>query len=315
MSKKTTFERLAGAVGLAFLDVGARNGVSNDLAPLGRGVRYTGLEPDIEECSILNSAADKPSNVEYVPLALSGCQKHFMLKLYRQRGCSSALNARKEYAEKFSRGDYFAVDGEVVVFGERLDDVIAEKKIVSPAFMKIDVQGMEEEIFQGAPAALSSSLVGIRTEVSFVRLYENQPLFAEIDQALRPYGFVLMSFIEMHEWRRSTKTKFPKLSSGRVQYSRGQLVHADVLYMLDPDLLPSGTEEEIQRLVRLGLVAICYEQLDHAQVAFGKRAVREYCELQVGEDPLEMIAYHSKKLARRKIARRLFALASAGALR
>jgi hypothetical protein len=238
-----------------------------------------------------------------------------MLKLYRQRGCSSALNARKQFAEKFSRGDYFAFDGEVVIHGERLDDVIAEKKIVPPAFMKIDVQGMEEEIFQGAPVALSDSLVGIRTEVSFVRLYEDQPLFAEIDQALRPYGFMPMSFIEMHDWRRSTKIKFPKLSSGRVRYSRGQLVHADVLYMLDPDLLPTGTEEEVLRLVRPGLVAVCYEQLDHAQAAFEKRAVREYCRMRVGEDPLEIIACHSKKLARRKIAMRLLSLASGGAVR
>jgi len=303
---------LAKAVGMVSLDVGARRGIGNDLDLLGSGVHHFGLEPDLEECGILNADPDKPSNVSYLPLALSDGEESFVLNLYSQRGCSSKLTARKEHGDKFSRGGYYIHEGQVSVPAMKLDDAVSENKIPPPSFMKIDVQGMEAEVFRGASSALSGSIVGIRTEVSFVQLYEGQPLFAEIDQLLRPYGFVPMRWIELHEWRRSTKLKYPRLSEGQIPYSRGQMIHGDVLYLLDPETLPCESEEEIKRMVWLALVSICYGHFDHAEVVLKNSVVREYCNSLVGEDVLVAMQGCSQSLARKFKIERLLSRLSFG---
>jgi len=69
----------------------------------------------------------------------------------------------------------------------RLDD-IAEMADVD--FLKVDVQGAEILVFQGALECLKSALV-VDVEVDFIPLYKNQPLFADVDAFLRSCGFML----------------------------------------------------------------------------------------------------------------------------
>ena len=60
-------------------------------------------------------------------------------------------------------------------------------------FFKIDVQGAELAVFQGGERVLRNALLA-QTEVEFVELYENQPLFADVDILLRSYGFQFHTF-------------------------------------------------------------------------------------------------------------------------
>jgi len=63
----------------------------------------------------------------------------------------------------------------------RLDDV---RDADDAAYLKLDVQGAELDVLRGAQRLLEQILV-IQTEVEFVPMYLGQPLFAEVDQALR----------------------------------------------------------------------------------------------------------------------------------
>ena len=69
-----------------------------------------------------------------------------------------------------------------------LDSVISNLAIESPLFVKIDVQGYELNVLRGAAATLPMIDILI-VEVSFTRLYENQPLFEDINKELRKYQF------------------------------------------------------------------------------------------------------------------------------
>jgi FkbM family methyltransferase len=69
----------------------------------------------------------------------------------------------------------------------RLDDIA---EIGDVDFLKVDVQGAEILVFQGALECLKTALI-VDVEVDFIPLYKNQPLFADVDSFLRARGFTL----------------------------------------------------------------------------------------------------------------------------
>jgi FkbM family methyltransferase len=78
----------------------------------------------------------------------------------------------------------------ITVSVARLPDIIDLSNLSRPILLKIDVQGGELEVLQGAEAGLSL-IDMIYCEVSFVQLYEGQPLANEITNYLSEQGFAL----------------------------------------------------------------------------------------------------------------------------
>lgn len=72
----------------------------------------------------------------------------------------------------------------------RIDDVLPVEKLNAPVLIKLDVQGFELEALKGMPNLLSSAQ-WVYVEVSFMILYEGQPLADEIIYWLRDQGFSL----------------------------------------------------------------------------------------------------------------------------
>ena len=85
----------------------------------------------------------------------------------------------------------------ILVATERLDSQLEAAAILRPSMLKIDVQGGELGVLQGA-SKLIDVIDHIYLEVSFVELYENQPLFAETDAFLRSCGYRLRGVANAH---------------------------------------------------------------------------------------------------------------------
>jgi FkbM family methyltransferase len=71
----------------------------------------------------------------------------------------------------------------------RLDSLIEPARFDAPVLLKIDVQGGELAVLQGAERILESIHV-VLVEVSFVELYKDQALADEVWQHLRGHGFL-----------------------------------------------------------------------------------------------------------------------------
>lgn len=71
-----------------------------------------------------------------------------------------------------------------------LDSALATDGI-TPDFIKIDTQGSELAILQTSPVSVGSAF-GAEVEVEFLPLYENQPLFEDVQRFMRMEGFQLM---------------------------------------------------------------------------------------------------------------------------
>ena len=87
---------------------------------------------------------------------------------------------------------------EVDIF--RLDDLIStlELNIEQPTLLKLDVQGYEKNVLQGAEKTLES-IDYIALEATFVQLYENQPLFEELHEILHMIDFELVAPLDVNE--------------------------------------------------------------------------------------------------------------------
>jgi FkbM family methyltransferase len=81
-----------------------------------------------------------------------------------------------------------ANESKISVQIKKLDDVLSYDKIKSPYLVKIDVQGFEDKVINGGKNIIRNAEY-IITEVSFVELYENQPLFDKIYNLLKEMGF------------------------------------------------------------------------------------------------------------------------------
>jgi FkbM family methyltransferase len=77
---------------------------------------------------------------------------------------------------------------EIKVRMATLDEVLHSEEIKSPYLIKIDVQGLEDKVINGGQHIIRHADY-IITEVSFVELYENQPLFDVIYHKLSGMGF------------------------------------------------------------------------------------------------------------------------------
>jgi len=71
---------------------------------------------------------------------------------------------------------------------DTLDNVLAEQVLTGPMLVKIDVQGYEKAVIQGAVTVLTHATL-LLVEVSFTELYAGQPLFSEVCAELLRLGF------------------------------------------------------------------------------------------------------------------------------
>jgi FkbM family methyltransferase len=142
-----------------------------------------GFEPNADNCAKRN--ADARPGHRYLPYALGDgrvrrfyeCQNPLTSSLYRPNAPMLA---------KFSRLD-LPVVAEHDIQTHRLDDLTEIQDI---DYLKLDVQGAELDIILGGPRLLQGTAL-VHTEVEFIPMYTDQPLFGDVDVALRKSGLWL----------------------------------------------------------------------------------------------------------------------------
>ncbi|MEM7523095.1 MAG: FkbM family methyltransferase [Pseudomonadota bacterium] len=118
----------------------------------------------------------------------------------------------------------FAVVDQKPIETRRLD----EFDIPPPAFIKLDVQGAELDVMDGAGAALDS--VGVlETEALFVPLYKGQPLFGDIQRWFADRGFLLHKVVDL-----ASRAYRPVSFGGSSGRAGSQWLWADAIFIRDP---------------------------------------------------------------------------------
>jgi len=267
---------LAGVAPIQSLDLGARGIPARTMLSMAWAVDAVGFEPDKEECSRLNALYRTEKHpfhqLRLFPVALGKAAQGRTLYLAKHRGTSSLLPPVVGRTAEFMRGDYGEVESTAKVDTVPLDSFLQENRIAGAAHLKMDVEGLELEILQSAPLLLSSSLLAVDMEVLFMQIHAGQPLYGELETFLRNYQFIPLGFTEMHCWRRLTRSKYPKKIKGPIPFSRGQLVHGNMLFMKAPEAVFTQSPD---RIISAAFIAMNYGYLDHALFLLQHESVQE----------------------------------------
>lgn len=153
--------------------------------------------------------------------------------------------------------------------------------------LKMDVQGAELDVLQGGKRTLADTVM-IVPEVRFYRMYEDEPMWADVDTELRAQGFVL------HKFLHQKSVVLPSGQKSSFHKRRGsQLLDGDAVYIRNVEEPEKMETFQLKALALAAetvagspdLVAYCLEAL-RARDAVPANAVRRYVKLL----PADMLA-------------------------
>jgi FkbM family methyltransferase len=211
--------------GISLVDIGAAGGLQDRWKPFSGLVDLVAVEPDPrakESIERLESTSLRSLHRVNSPLASTHREIDFFLCKHPRQ--SSVLKPNSKHFAKYNDGHKWNVEKVEQMSAITLDSALASK--IQPDFLKLDTQGSELDILQGATATLHSCL-GIEVEVEFREMYQSQPLFGDLSKFLLDNEFDFIDFVAFGKWERSRPDG--------LRTFLGELIHADALFLRSPE--------------------------------------------------------------------------------
>ncbi len=177
------------------LDIGANIGqYAQFLREFGYSGRIISFEPLSTAYSQLKIISNKDRLWEIAPqTAIGNKDGEITINISANSYSSSVLDVLDSHVNAAPDSAYI---GSETVKLSKLDTIAQEylKKDASSIFLKIDVQGFEKQVIEGAMQILPQ-VKGIQVELSLVPLYQDQLLFKEMLELLEELGYELHAVI------------------------------------------------------------------------------------------------------------------------
>jgi FkbM family methyltransferase len=240
---------------IILVDAGARGGIPKHWRPVEPWLRVIGFEPDARSLDSL----DESDRRRTFPKALASRPGSVTLHLTAEAGDSSVLVPNRPFVDRFPRAERFDVVGTQTVSGDTLDNQLAADGIDRVDFIKLDTQGSELMILEGARQTLGRGVFGVEVEVELNPIYQQQPLFSDVDRFLRSLGYELFD-LELRRWKHR--------AGEDLALTRGQVAWGDALFLLDPErtqlVVRQGDDLSVPTLARIVSICLLYNLGDYA---------------------------------------------------
>ena len=225
-----------------------------DLFP---GSQILAFEVDKTLCEDLNKKA-RPG-ITFFPIALGRSEETRAFYETRKPMCSSLYKPNEKLISLYNNFQMAHLESVREIDTVSLDHFAKENKISPVDFIKIDVQGAELDIFQGARKTLRDVLA-IVTEVEFIPHYIDQPLFGDVCSFLAKENFMFHKFLEL-----AGRSLSPIVVEKNNPNKATQHIWSDAIFIRDifkiPELMPD-------KLLKLGMLAFLYHSPDLTYYCF-----------------------------------------------
>jgi FkbM family methyltransferase len=169
------------------LDIGANTGhfalAINALLP---HAKVYSFEPLPECFNALQIKTLNTPNIEVFNLALGNSSGSLAFRRNANSLSSSFLEMTDIHKSAFPETSQSEITHVMI---ERLDNIAKNIEIKKPLFVKIDVQGFEDQVLLGGMQIIKQAHI-IVIETSFFELYEKQPLFDKIHLMLKENNYI-----------------------------------------------------------------------------------------------------------------------------
>ncbi len=242
---------------IVLADVGSAGGLHKRWAPARAVVSGMLFEPR-DGGSVEQAGRDR-----IYPIALGPAAGRATLNITALANMSSTLTPNSAVLGTFrKKGEHTRITDTLDMPVDSLDAVAArDGKRVD--VIKVDTQGSELGILQGARQSLDDSVLVAEVEVSFLQRYQGQALAWDIVGFMAERGFELIELSRLKRYRWLNRSNVGNISLGGGQRA-GRLAYGDALFMLRPEALSARMDAAPARAEAMALTMIV------AAVAYGK---------------------------------------------
>src|SRR5262245_24266376 len=226
------------------IDAGARYGLHPTWADLRGIAEFHLFEMDATEADRLERKYQGDPRIKVYPIALYSSDTTLTFRVSQHQALNSLYQSNDDLLRQ---NDYmvreFALTEERQTKARLIDSLFADRPI---HFMKLDVEGAEFELLKGARKQLSTSVLGVRSEVLFAPIYEGTPLFGELNQFMLDQGFELLNLDYTGAGSKAGRFTLP----GRY----GKLLSSDAVWVVSTErLFGAKGERLLHDVVRFAL--------------------------------------------------------------
>jgi len=239
---------------IIYIDVGASGGAIPKWKNFTENYQSVLFEPN--ENAYKDLIKNKTEKEIIINTALSNKKQNLIFNICKDAQASSFFKPNVKFLENYYNSERFKIIKQVQVQADTLDNQFKLKSIFDSDFLKIDVQGFELQILEGAIKSLDN-IIGLEVEAEFVEIYNDQPLFSDIDNFLKKNNFYLFD-IKRYYWKR----KF----ASSINEKKGQLIFADTLYFKSPEYLISVFKKNKFKLIKSFYIYLFYGYSDLADI-------------------------------------------------
>ena len=234
---------------ICLLDVGSAKGMMSRWEAIKEEVYVYGFEPDSDARNILDQKTEfiGGGNIDS-PYALSDKKETLELNILKKPSHSSVLEPNHDLLNLYPMNqlEHYELDFKTAVDASDLDSL----NFAAKDFIKIDVQGYELKVLQGAESSLMD-ILGLEVEVEFLELYKNQCSFGELKDYLFKHDFEFIDFTSLTRWQRDA-----------YRNSLGNCMGADALFLRSPEYVLAHHKEDIDKLKAYLSICLIYKRYD-----------------------------------------------------